>query len=344
MKKHFLLTIPNKPAMSNTENHNSASHQADVSLIQQQAHNWLVRITSGDMSPEEAISFKRWCAQSPQHASIFARTSRTWRLLEAAAKPELKSDPSISHPHRSSVQLSRRQFLTAAAGVAGIALLSQPGLRRSFTGNPGDSIQTARGEQQNLNISQDITITLNTLTQLEVLGTNTTLGQHNVKLISGEIDIQCISPYEDINIIAANGKVSSSGAHLSIRNLNNTVHVTCLDGFSDIHFKGHHTRIKTGEQVQYDRSSLSSPKQVDTNSVNSWLNRILVFNDTPIDSVIDEVNRYRSGKILLINSKIAKRRVQARFELDRLDEVITLMTNVYGLNSVSLPGGFVLLT
>lgn len=315
----------------------------DLQPVRQQARDWLVRITSGDMSPNEADSFKRWCAQSQQHASTFAEVSRAWRLLGVAAQPEDGLDLPLLHQTRPPSHLSRRNFL-AAAGVVGITLLAPAGLRTSILGDANDSIQTGRGEQQHLNISDGIAITLNTLTHMEVLNNKATLGQHRFKLITGEVDIQCTSPFKAINILAANGEISGSEAHISIRNLNDIVQVTCMKGYSDIHYQGQHARIKAGEQIQYSQSSMTLPKQVNASNINSWLNRILVFNDAPLSFVIDEVNRYRSGKILLINPKIAKRRVQARFKLDRLDEVISLMTNVYGLNSFSLPGGVVLLT
>ncbi|SDS18990.1 FecR family protein [Halopseudomonas litoralis] len=322
-----------------TDNHKSEPNAADPELIQEQARCWLVRITSGNMSPDEAESFKSWCAQSQLHARTFAETSRAWRLLDAAAK--LNTDTPVALPPR---QLSRRHFLAAAAGLTGVAMVAHFGMRTGISLGTDNSIQTARGEQKRLNISSDIAITLNTLTHIEMFDDNTSTHQHRLRLVSGEMDVQCSSYTKGINIVAAGGEIKSSDAHINIKHINDSVQVTCLQGLTEVSFQGQNARIGPGEQIRYSPSSFSSPTSVDASSVSAWLNRVLVFDDIPLGTVIEEVNRYRSGKILLLNSKVAERRVQARFELDRLDEVITLLTDVYGIKSLSLPGGVVVLT
>ncbi|MEH6501568.1 MAG: DUF4880 domain-containing protein [Pseudoalteromonas distincta] len=322
-----------------TDNPDSEPNQIDPDLIQEQARDWLVRITSGNMSPDEAESFKRWCAQSQLHARTFAETSRTWRLLGAAA--ELNSDTPVPLPAR---QLSRRHFLAAAAGVTGVAMVTHFGMRTGISLGTDSSIQTARGEQKRLDISSDIAITLNTLTRVELLNANTSTNEHRVRLVSGEMDVQCSSFAEGFSIFAAGGEITGSDAHINVKHINDSVQVTCLQGLAEVSYQGQRARIGSGEQIRYSPSSFAPPAPVDANHVSAWLNRVLVFDDIPLGEVIEEVNRYRSGKILLLNAQVAKRRVQARFELDRLDEVITLMTDVYGIKSLSLPGGVVVLT
>jgi transmembrane sensor len=71
---------------------------------------------------------------------------------------------------------------------------------------------------------------------------------------------------------------------------------------------------------------------------------MLVFHDRPIAEVIDEVNRYRPGRILLLNATLGRRLVTARFELAQLDDVILQMNQVFGARITELPGGIVLLS
>lgn len=324
---------------SSSEKTTSAPDQQDPELIQEQARAWLLRITSKSMTPDEAETFKRWCAQSQLHARTFAETSRTWRLLGAAA--ELNAD---THKLQQPNQFNRRHFLAAAASLAGIAVVTQIGMPTGISLGSDNSLQTAKGEQKNLDISADIAITLNTLTHVELLETDTGLNQHRVRLLNGEMDVRCAPHSKGINVLAGGGQVASSDAHFNIRHINDSVQVTCMQGQAHVTSQGNRARVNSGEQVQYSAAAFTTPKRVDTNSVGTWINRILVFDNIPLETVIEEVNRYRSGKILLLNSQVAKRKVQARFELDRLDEVITVLTNIYDIKSVFLPGGIVVLT
>lgn len=336
MRKDPSTQTPSMPP--SPDDHTSEPTPLDPELIQSQANDWLLRITAGDMTPEEADEFKRWCGLSKLHARTFAETSRVWRLIGPAA--ELSEPLKQQQPP----QLSRRRFIAAAAGVAGIAVVTHMGMRSGISLDLDSSIKTARGELRRLDISSDIAVTLNTLTRVELLDTGSSTNQHHLRLLSGEVDIQCNTSFEDVRIHAAGGEIHGTGAHLNIKHIDDSVHVTCLQGMAQVSFEGRRRNIGPGEQVRYSPSSFSTPAKVDANDVGSWINRVLVFNDTPLGEVVEEINRYRPGKILLLNSQVAARRVQARFELDRLDEVITLMTSVYGIKSLSLPGSVVVLT
>jgi len=69
---------------------------------------------------------------------------------------------------------------------------------------------------------------------------------------------------------------------------------------------------------------------------------MLVFDDTPLAEVIDEINRYRPGMILLLNAQLGQRRVQARFRLDQLVQVAGLIRDACGARVAELPGGVLL--
>ncbi len=71
---------------------------------------------------------------------------------------------------------------------------------------------------------------------------------------------------------------------------------------------------------------------------------MLVFNNATLDTVIDEINRYRPGMLVLLNRELGKRRVQARFSLEQLPGVALLIRDAYGAKCTELPGGVVLLS
>jgi len=56
------------------------------SQVQDQALEWLLRLTSGRVTEQEANAFRRWCAHSEEHRKAFARIKRVWDLLGKAAE------------------------------------------------------------------------------------------------------------------------------------------------------------------------------------------------------------------------------------------------------------------
>ena len=129
-----------------------------------------------------------------------------------------------------------------------------------------------------------------------------------------------------------------------MRTINQSVCVTCLEGALQLETLGRSVRLETGQQVTYDTRQIGTPQSVDTTAVIAWRQQILVFNDATLASVIDEINRYRPGMLLLLNSELGKRKVQARFSLDQLAGVALLIRDAYGVKCTELPGGVVVLS
>ena len=60
--------------------------------------------------------------------------------------------------------------------------------------------------------------------------------------------------------------------------------------------------------------------------------------------VVAEINRYRPGKIVLMDARLGERTVNARFRVQNVDEIMTLAQQVFGAKVTSLPGGLVILS
>jgi transmembrane sensor len=81
----------------------------------------------------------------------------------------------------------------------------------------------------------------------------------------------------------------------------------------------------------------------DLELVTAWQDGALIFRMTPLASVVEEVNRYRPGRVVLIDRRLAELPVSGRFRIDHIDEIIVRLGQSLGLTSRSLPGGIVLL-
>src|SRR5262245_6436134 len=88
--------------------------------LQREAIAWVVKLTSGDVSPADAEALRVWRRQSKHHDAAYRQAADTWQLVGEAACPT----PVVSlHAPRRPV-VTRRSMLrrtALAASVAGIA-------------------------------------------------------------------------------------------------------------------------------------------------------------------------------------------------------------------------------
>jgi len=147
-----------------------------------------------------------------------------------------------------------------------------------------------------------------------------------------------------VMVHAAAGRISATDAQFTVRCDGLDVRVSCLSGFVDVDYQGHAATVRARQQVAYAAHDLGRVVAVEPEIVAGWRDGLLIFQNERLLRVIDEVNRYRSGRIVLINAELGERRISARFKLARLDAVLTQFQEVFGAKATSLGGGFVLLS
>jgi transmembrane sensor len=144
-------------------------------------------------------------------------------------------------------------------------------------------------------------------------------------------------------VIAGRGRATARQAVFNVRHDGEAVSVTCLEGDVRVEQRDTAVALVPGRQVIYGARALGDARAIDPELVSAWRKGLLVFRDKPLGQVIDELNRYRHGRILLINSALRRLPVNGVFHLDRLDGVIEQI-HALGAQITNLPGGIILLS
>ncbi|MNM14424.1 fec operon regulator FecR [compost metagenome] len=297
--------------------------------LTREAQGWLVLLTSGRATAADARALREWCAQSPEHAQAFEQTKVLWQQL----RPAVEQMQAPRH-------LGRRAFLGGAIAASVAFFLIRGTVPGGFSGLGADYI-TEVGEQRRFDLADGVSLELNTQTRIN--RQQSADGSQALELLSGEVEVLAHAN-TPLKVQAGGGWLSASQARFNLRNLNQSVCVTCLEGALQVDAQGHSIRLESGQQLTYDVRQVGTPQTIDTSTVIAWRQQVLVFNDATLASVIDEINRYRPGMLLLLNSELGKRKVQARFSLDQLAGVALLIRDAYGAKCTELPGGVVVLS
>jgi transmembrane sensor len=320
-------------------------------VLAQEARVWLRRLTSGDVTEWDAQAFKRWKQSSPAHQQAFDDARRQWRAMGPAIGKLLQSNRNAARLHERSMQSGglahsgRRMFLRVAGGAAaaavGVAIVHPPlQLWPSLSEWQADA-RTEKGEQRNLALSDRINITLNTQTSVR---TETLDGQASgIDLISGEaaIDVRGGAAF---NVVAGVGRSIAREGQFEVRNLDGKVCVTCIQGAVRVVHPVGAVDLKPRQQTVYDADALGRIADVDTAGISAWRKGELIFRQTPLQQVIDEINRYRPGRVVLAASALRDSAVSGRFSIAALDGALLQLQHSFDLNARRLPGGVLVLS
>lgn len=302
----------------------STARQSAASPLHDEARDWLVLLTSGRATVADAKALKAWCAQSPEHAQAFEQAKTLWQHVAPALEH-------VSQPR----SLGRRAFLGGTIAASAAVVMVRVGVPGGFAGLTAD-YRTEVGEQRHVLLSDGISLELNTQTRISRVG-------QGIELLEGEVEVVA-HVAQPLKVQAGEGWVSAAQARFNLRNTDYNVCVTCIEGSLLVDIAGHSVRLDSGRQLTYGAAGVSDVTTVNTQAVVAWREQVLVFNNATLATVVDEINRYRPGMLVLLNKQLGQRRVQARFSLQQLAGVALLIRDAYGAKCTELPGGVVLLS
>jgi transmembrane sensor len=319
---------------------------SESALLEHEAHRWITQLISGEATVADAAALERWCGQSPAHAAAFADATRRWNDFGPIGR-DLLAEGRIPPWFAERRRIGRRAVLggagALAATAAGYAIISPPlGLWPSLSELTADH-RTSTGEQRRITLAENVSVRLNTQTSIAV--TSSADDGEQVKLIAGEASFTTsLQSEKPLIVVAGNGRSVASRARFDVRNLESIVCVTCLEGELRVGHGMQAATVRAKQQVRYDASRLTEVVGIDPTEVSAWQDGILIFRFTPLSQVVAELNRYRPGKIILINASLGANPVNGRFRIQRIDEVLVWIEEAFGAKSRSLPGGIILLS
>lgn len=318
--------------------------------LKREAHEWVTRLTSGEATAADAEALNRWRSTSRAHRRAFAEANQLWRTLHPAARQIAARDGVTKAPRAvmGPRLMGRRVFLggaaaASAAAAAYVTVRPPLDLWPSLSEMTADH-RTGIGQQQQFALATDVSVELNTRTSIARL-TSQAGDEDVVELIAGEAAFAMPRRTEKpFVVVAGQGKTTAAQARFNIRRDATAVCITCLEGDVQVEHLGRVASVGARQQVTYSTSGLGPVGTADTEVVTAWQRGLLVFRNDPLARVIDEINRYRVGRIILTNAELGRRPVLATFRLDRIDEVVPRLQAVFGVRIRELPGGIVLVS
>jgi transmembrane sensor len=325
------------------ESHAVTASDSDFEIgpVQRQAIDWLVRMGTDTPSPGDQAELERWRALGPDHEAAWQRASLFGAELKSLPYPaEILTGKVTRLPRRPRVDRRTAFFGGSLAAVAAsVALLVDPpmGLWPSLAELTADH-RTGTGQRLAFVPVPGVNVELNTRTSLSVAKAG-----RGVALIDGEAFLTVADQKTPFEVDATNATLRVTSAHFSVRRLDGGLSVICASGSVACAHAGSLLVVHPGEQLVLSSSGTIVRSRPDLSIALAWRRGLLVFDRTPLNQAVHEINRYFPGRLILTGSAATSRPVSGIFHIDHIDLAVVQIEQLAGVSATYLPGGLVLL-
>lgn len=302
----------------------------------EQARVWFVRLRDEAASETDRRAFAAWLESSLLHRRAWQEIERLWQRMDAVV-PALRRQEAASVRAMPSRRAWMKQAAAAAlvAGAGGAWLAASPAVFADHRTAVGErrTIALADGSQVELGAGSALSVALGPA------GRQLTL-HHGQAFF--QVAPDAARPFE---VTAGNGRIRALGTAFDIRMAADTVHVAVTEHAVAVSAgPGGEVRLGEGEGLQYGPQGIAAaPLAVDIASVSAWRRDRLFFQDAPLGEVVADLDRYRRGRILILDDALSALPVTGLFLAAEADAALQTIEATLPVRLARLPGGLVVI-
>ena len=302
-----------------------------------EAAAWFTEFRARDMTPGSRARFDDWLRQSPQHIQAYLEVAAGWSELPTADPEgridvqalvararESRDENVVALPRADQAGLrpnSRARVRALAAALAVISILS--GAVAWVWLYRADTYRTGIGEQRTLVLADGSTVILDALTTVRVRFSKTARA---VDLLQGQAYFHdTYDPRRPFVVRSDETTIQAIGTQFDVHRQQDGMVVTVVEGkvavaeSAQVPDAGEgpssitddrtsprppspaHMLVSAGEQVTLTAQLIRKPERVDVSTATAWLQKRLVFDNTPLQEVADQFNLYSSRRLVIVD-------------------------------------------
>ena len=310
--------------------------------LEDQAIDQLVQLQSGSATEADFAAFSDWRQQSPAHEAAAREAEALWQdighthtahryQLEQLNTQEAADDTPESRPTPAGKK--RWLVLPLAASLCALAV----SLQYFPLATVYADYSTGTGEQQQVELADGSRILLNSATALSV---ELQADARHITLHSGEalFDVQRDSARPFI-VHSAGSETRVLGTQFSVHQQAET-RVTVQEGRVELRAHAGADQVRTltaNQQASTDGQHLSPVSTVDSQQLLAWQRGRLIVSQQPLAAVVEQLQRYLPGRVLITDPQLAQQPVSGIFDLTRPDQLLDTLQQSLDLQLIRLP-------
>lgn len=289
----------------------------------EEAVDWLLRNQAAAGS--EAPAFQRWIEADPQNREAYEKA----QALMGDARSAILSDPALKGLEP---RAARKPLPKVVAGLGLFLALSAAFYAFDGPMRLRADMIAGRGELPVVTLPDGSVMQLNARSAVAL---DFAPGVRTVRLLRGEAFFQVApDPAPPFTVEAGSGRTVALGTAFNIR----------LDGEdgAEVTVTEHAVRVTAGDaglevgegkETSYSADGALGPvRSADTAAALAWRQGLLVVDNATLASVVDEIARYYRGRIVILGSALAERRVSGTFRISDPEVALSVLQQSLRLN------------
>ncbi|WP_433850844.1 FecR family protein [Brucella pseudogrignonensis] len=317
--------------------------------IDQEAIAWFTRI-NGEPSSADQKNFEVWLNKSPLHNEAYRRISSRWVDADLPSAMIASEDAAQLSGYLDAIEQvrKRRRVRNALAGVAGILVAALVGFdvwieNPHFLQNLSADYVTARAERQTITLPDGSTVLLDADS---AMSTDMTAEKRSVKFLRGAAYFDVKSSEIPFVVDAGRGETRVTGTAFSVEILGKDVAVNLARGHVIVSSEadGQSAKLEAGQGVGYDNVGLGSVHPVAIDEAMAWQKGRLIFDQARLGDILNQIGRYRSGRVVVLGNGLADQLVSGNLPLEDSDSALASLQATVGFRISHLTGKLVIIS
>lgn len=304
----------------------------------EQACAWLSKLHSGEFSPVQQQQLTAWRSADPAHDRAWRQAQTLWQGMEGlrgrtipgseALLQERYRKPPLEHAAQPRYRRRLLSLAVACSAILAITLCYPPSLMQA-------DYSTGKGEQRSVTLADGSRVTLNTASALAIHFDDSV---RRVELLQGEAFFEVAKREHQPFVVTAEGSsVRAVGTAFNVQLRPSQTKVELVEGIVEIEDGQHRERLHAGQTALIGADNIAIPTANPSANMALWRDGYLQFDGLPLREAVAQINRYRPGRVLLLNDALADKRVSGLFRLDALNQALaSLKSAVPALQTVSI--------
>ena len=306
-----------------------------------EAAAWRLRLTeSGQRTTPE---FQVWLRDAANQKA-WDHVSQAWNFFDDVAQtPEGIAAREIALDAAAPIRSSQAGFRRLASAIAAALLVAAVITGGSYwwTSRP-DDYRTATGERRVVTLSDGSKLSLDANSEVTVR-----YGKHDrsLHLLKGQARFDVAHDKQrPFSVVAGNQKVIATGTAFNIDMAGPKVLVTLIeghvmvlknDGSSSTAEWAHAVELRAGQQLKAAPAGTPEIAPANIQRVTAWTTGQLMFDNEPLASVVERVNRYGGTQIVIADSRVGDMKISGVFNAGDAAGFVEIVTHYLPVKAVS---------
>lgn len=324
----------------------------------EKAVEWFLRVRSEEARAEDLPELQRWMQSDPQNALAYQQVSATWNTMDAhASAPEivigrrdaLEDSRKAARRRWTAKSLSRLRWALAASVLLAVTTVSG-----WFMTHRGDIYATDLGERRTVTLEDGSVVALDAKSRVRV---RYTASERRVTLEEGQARFAVAKdPLRPFRVQARNQTIVALGTQFDVELVAGAVLVTLIEGHVAVAGVGSQVEqeepqrttrmhegakaggetgdiveLKAGEELrirQDGRALLVA--NVDLDRATAWQSGKLFFDNEPLTSAAERVNRY-TRRPITVDPSVAGVGISGVFNAGDADAFVEAVTAYFAV-------------